>query len=695
MLSDEKRNSEYSEKEGILIIKPLGVGAGGGEGIEYISSKEDLKEFIATHKKKQYLVSKYIRNPMLVEGKKFHLRMYFMVCMRPNKKSDWFMFDEGKIITAELPYKDADYKNKKIHDTHFKSTKKNRLFPDSSDLGLDDKESKKIMQQMREVLRCAYDVYKPHIATTTESKYGFEVFGCDFMVTSDGGVKLLEINARHDYGVNDIEKENPEIYERFCGDFWEWVYKNAIEPMFLTNVEESEKYDSEHDRVVAVIEKGFPFVERFWTKDDVEAAYALIKTKVAESSLSLLKKENYIDETSYSILSGNKETEEVNAFIREYVGANDNLKFKSGKTTAEFISIKSPDDTILDKDYLLVDYFTEPSKITVRIAKGEPSLEDHFKNGTLVEKALRLLKRKSIEPTDESLHEIIVHQSDERTESQESRINMKISMVDGKDKKVYLSSAENAYVYVIMWKLLFPEMSAADFSGVKILDGAGGYGSRLMAAIMLNASYVGVEPNPLSSPGFSKMIEMFGSSEKQKMLEDGLPGAVGVENLPVCWADIVMFSPPMWGKEVYNDDTVKNQSTNMFNNEKVWLKEFLHASIEVLWSRLRVGGYIVFQSVRYDYIGEHMIKEHVEKQKDAEFKGILSRVTTGGRYKPNWVWQKTNGASASSVVEKENVKGEEEKGKGEDADAPESEIPKKKKKIVFEKKKTLKNKSHE
>ena len=136
----------------------------------------------------------------------------------------------------------------------------------------------------------------------------------------------------------------------------------------------------------------------------------------------------------------------------------------------------------------------------------------------------------------------------------------------------------------------------------------------------------------------------------------------------------------------------------------MWLKEFLHASIEVLWSRLRVGGFIVFQSVRYDYIGQHMIKEHVEKQKDAEFKGILSRVTTGGRYKPNWVWQKTNGASASSLVEKESGK------KGEDADAPDApdtpdvpnapnvpdahelEIQKKKKKIIFEKNKTIKKK---
>ena len=48
---------------------------------------------------------------------------------------------------------------------------------------------------------------------------------------------------------------------------------------------------------------------------------------------------------------------------------------------------------MLDKDYLLVDYFTEPSKITVRIAKGEPSLEEHFTKGTLVEKAVSALRR--------------------------------------------------------------------------------------------------------------------------------------------------------------------------------------------------------------------------------------------------------------------------------------------------------------
>jgi hypothetical protein len=326
-----------------------------------------------------------------------------------------------------------------------------------------------------------------------------------------------------------------------------------------------------------------------------------------------------------------------------------------------------------------VDYFTEPSKITVRIAKGEPSLEEHFTKGTLVDKAVRALRRKSLEITDKNLHSIITNQETSGGD------NMKMSSIDGKEKRVYLASAENSFVYIIMWKLLFPLLE--DLSSLKILDGAGGYGSRLMAAIALNATYVGVEPNPLSTPGFQNMIEIFGSPDKQKMLEDGLPNAVGVDKLPPGWADVVMFSPPMWGKEVYNDETVEKQSINMFNNEKIWLSEFLYASIDVLWSRLRVGGYIVFQSVRYDYIGEYMMKEHVEKQKDAEFKGILSRVTSSGRYKPNWVWQKVNHLSESRKVgeqeeaqEKQEEKQEEGQGQGKTP----------KKKVIYVKRKTLK-----
>jgi hypothetical protein len=448
-------------------------------------------------------------------------------------------------------------------------------------------------------------------------------------------------------------RDNPSLIEgreeeRTVGSFlykprrpiWVWRKAEVITSSMLVKAKEANTIGNRYynrtwrqldlvSQVNTIIEKGFPFVETFWTKDDAQKAFTFIKKEIADISIATLKQEGYIRNTPYNILAANKESNEVNNFITQYVRSNDNLRFNE-----EFVSIKSPDETILDMDYLLVDYFTEPSKIMVRVAKGEPSLQDHFINGTLVEKAVQLLKSNSLDITNKNLHEVITNQSIK--DPKDPTLNLKSSIVEGKNKKVYLASAENTFVYIMIWKLLFPERSKSnDFSTLNILDGAGGYGSRLMAAIMLNSNYIGVEPNPLSTPGFNKMIKMLGSPQKQKMLEDGLPNALGIRDLPLGWADVVMFSPPMWGKEVYNDETVEKQSINMFNDEQLWLTQFLYASIDVLWNHLRIGGFIVFQSVRYDYIGEYMIKKQ-----DAVFKGIISRVTSTGRYKPNWIWQK-------------------------------------------------------
>jgi hypothetical protein len=366
-----------------------------------------------------------------------------------------------------------------------------------------------------------------------------------------------------------------------------------------------------------IISQGFPFVNTFWTRQNARDAYGLIKTQIGDE----LKRKNFIETKPYDILRDNREGPQVLDFIRRNIRSNDKMKFNG-----EFISVLSQDRKLLDEDYNLVDYFTESSKIVVRLGPDKPSLADHFKDGTLVANAMRILKQKSKPINGRTIHDMVVSQSD----------GMKTSVIGGKDQSVYLSSAENVFVYIILFKLLFPKMTMEQLATLNILDGAGGYGSRLMASIMLDANYIGVEPNPLSTPGFTEMIKMFGNPSKQKMIEDGLPSAGEFLEIPDGWAHIVMFSPPMWGKEVYNDADEK-QSIHMFNNEQLWLEQFLYASIEELWKRLRVGGYIVFQSVRYDYIGEHMVKHHAN---DAEFKGIIARVTSNGRRKPNWVWQK-------------------------------------------------------
>ena len=80
-------------------------------------------------------------------------------------------------------------------------------------------------------------------------------------------------------------------------------------------------------------------------------------------------------------------------------------------------------------------------------------------------------------------------------------------------------------------KIIYPNKTYDEFSSMHVLDGAGGYGTRLLASIVLNMHYIGVEPNTMSTAGFKEMIEMFGDSKKQIMYEDGLPNAVGINSI--------------------------------------------------------------------------------------------------------------------------------------------------------------------
>jgi hypothetical protein len=115
----------------------------------------------------------------------------------------------------------------------------------------------------------------------------------------------------------------------------------------------------------------------------------------------------------------------------------------------------------------------------------------------------------------------------------------------------------------------------------------------------------------------------------------------------------------------------------------------------------------VFQSVRYDYIGEYMTREHFTKRKDGEFVGIISRVTTSKRYKPNWVWQKVDHSTRSETEVKSVEKVREVVEAGEAGEAGEEEEPApageatvmektqdktnpSKKQVIFIKRKTLK-----
>ena len=544
-LRDVKDIEKDYKKDNAYIIRPIGPGAGGGAGVKVVTNNKELEE--ARHETRKYknvIISEYIKNPMLHKGKKFHLRMYLMICVgKPfgPRGFCWHLWNKGKIVTAELPYEKGDWTNPRIHDTHFKSTPINLWF--DKDLGKTTDETTNILAQMNEVLKAAAEILRPEAKVYSESKYGFEVFGVDFIITDDEKVKLIEINARHDYGKDD--KVNPEGYKKFCAEFFDWINKYAISPVFFN-----------------------------------------------ESPIN-----KYIQNESYRL-------------DRERFPIKEDIRF-NGK----YYSVYVPMDDYNSLD-ILVDYFTENSRIKVRKDGSSTSLSlyEHYNNKDLLRRSIELLLKKGEKITYESLRDSFYE-----------------------FKEIYNASAESTIFYLAMFRILFGNKfnSKKDLTELRVLDGAGGYGTRLLACIIIDCYYTGVEPNTMSSPGFKEMIELLGNSKKQVMYEDGLPGAKGIIELKDDSQDLVMFSPPMWDGEVYSSD--EKQSIILFKDFESWKEGFLHKSLEILWKKLKKGGYAVFQSIRYN-----LIREYMEGLENGKFVGVISRKTYGGRNKPNWIWQKIN-----------------------------------------------------
>ena len=116
--------SNLSNSKIKFIVKP--VGSSRGRGIRILSDKAEFKHLCKASQirhGKNYLISKYISKPHLINNKKYDLRIYVLVSSLYPLKI--YMYKEGLVRFATEEYTKGDYDNVFVHLTNYSINKKN------------------------------------------------------------------------------------------------------------------------------------------------------------------------------------------------------------------------------------------------------------------------------------------------------------------------------------------------------------------------------------------------------------------------------------------------------------------------------------------------------------------------------------------------------------------------------------------
>ncbi len=142
-------------------------------------------------------------------------------------------------MTAKLPYVDGDYGNSDIHDTHAGTTDYNIWFPEDFPTANGAERAlvcTHIISQIQSCLDVVAKILAPNAKPYDGCADAYEVLGCDFLVTADHCVKLLEINDHTGFAPCGVKNFDPskgpwtDDFNKFSADYFAWVYKNAIAP---------------------------------------------------------------------------------------------------------------------------------------------------------------------------------------------------------------------------------------------------------------------------------------------------------------------------------------------------------------------------------------------------------------------------------------------------------------------------------
>jgi hypothetical protein len=129
-----------------------------------------------------------------------------------------------------MPFINQDYNNKKIHDTHSKSSKySGRFLPD--DLPGTEHEKDKLITDIRTMFKDIFNTNIPHkLKKANKCESSFHIFGMDIMITDENKPILIEINKYPGLPTY-IELPYRTYVTRLSKEFYSGLWDMVINPL--------------------------------------------------------------------------------------------------------------------------------------------------------------------------------------------------------------------------------------------------------------------------------------------------------------------------------------------------------------------------------------------------------------------------------------------------------------------------------
>lgn len=228
-----ERNTPYVPGS-IYITRPINtinnVRCSSGNGILVYDSEDTLN--IAKHNLDKYdtiISSEYIKNPLLFQGGKMHLRCHMVITIIDNIYSA-YTYDIFKITVAKENYKMTDFQNKDIHDTHYLDINKDLVFPTdfrTENIGTDINNEiiENIYNNIRIICKKMAIVLKTDVKCAKNARNAFHIFGFDILIDNLFNCYLLECNRFCDVTTGNGEQFKMER-------FFSWINDIVLTPVY-------------------------------------------------------------------------------------------------------------------------------------------------------------------------------------------------------------------------------------------------------------------------------------------------------------------------------------------------------------------------------------------------------------------------------------------------------------------------------